>query len=132
MSLPVSLQQSVLFSSQLCFVFFPLCGIVMTAEHKPAGFCLTETSQAELAGLVVNNKSPLSPPASDCRDVSSSCRVYFIPRASHRISLKLINENESSVDSAVVYWWQIGPHQNEYEFRPPREAAPCPAGCKPI
>ena len=104
----------------------------MTAEHEPAGFCLPERSQAELAGLVVNNKSPLSPPASDCRDVSSSCGVYFIPRASHRISLKLINENESSVDSAVVYWWQIGPHQNEYEFRPPCEPAPCPTGCKPI
>lgn len=63
--------RSVQLSALFFLFFFPLCGIVMTAEHKPAGFCLTERSQADLAGLVVNNKSPLSPPASDCRDVSS-------------------------------------------------------------
>ena len=71
----------------------------MTAEQKPAGFCLTEKSRAELAGLVVNNKS--QPPTA-----GTYYQADFIPLASRQISLKLINENESSADCAVVYWWR--------------------------
>lgn len=74
--------------------FFSVCGS-NDCRAKPAASRLTGKSQAELAALLVNNKSQL-------RQSTSAGMYHRLYRSRFiLISLRPINENESSADCAV-------------------------------
>lgn len=60
--------------------------------------------------LVVNNKSLLRQ-SRTAGTYHHAAQTTLSLLAACRISLKLSNENESSADCAVVYWWKSGSQQ---------------------
>lgn len=97
---------------------------------KPAGFCLTGKSQAELAVLIVNNKSLLrqSPTAGTYHQAAESTLFLWPLVGFHSNSLMKMSHPQIVLlcigGKLVLGKW--------VRVQPPCEPAPCQAGCKPI
>lgn len=99
----------------------------MTAEQKPAGFCLIGKSQAALAVLIVNNKSLLrqSPTAGTYHQAAESTLFLWLIHSNslmkmthpHIVLLCVGGELDLGEGASV---------------QPPCVPVPCQQGCKPI